>query len=191
MDEHRVDAVTRAIAQGASRRTVLRALFGATALATAGKALPASAKSEKITLCKPTDSGYKLTDVNVKQVDKRLQDGYFEPPFSCDEQPSCEPCQGTCVEWDEPCSADADCCSERCLDAGTCGGTCYCYDLYDSSEDPSGQICLSGSGWGCSISCTSSADCAYDEVCIWSPADDTNCPNVGVCATTMYGPCDY
>ena len=30
---------------------------------------PASAKSDKITMCKPTGSGYKLTDVNVKQVD--------------------------------------------------------------------------------------------------------------------------
>jgi len=187
MDENRVDEVSRAIAQGASRRTVLRALFGAAAVAAAGQALPASAKSDKITMCKPTGSGYKLTDVNVKQVDKRLQDGYFEPPYSCDEQPSCEPCEGTCLNPGDACGSNADCCSERCLSGGTCGDLCYCHDLYDGS----GQACRSGFGWSCpQTGCTSNADCGDGHYCIVNE-DPVSCPSpTGICTSDEYDPCD-
>jgi hypothetical protein len=191
MDTYRVDEVTRAIAQGASRRTVLRALFGAAAVATAGRELPASAKSDKITMCKPTGSGYQLTDVNVKQVDKRLQDAYVEPPYSCENGPSCEECQSTCTAYHNPCSTDADCCSENCLDSGICGDLCYCFDRYDPDEQAAlGPMCGGSTGTLCSSGqlpgCLSSADCDQSSsytTCVVAP--DCNASG-GACAYPLF-----
>lgn len=193
MDQHRVDAVTRAIAQGASRRAVLRALFGAAAVAAASQAVPASAKSDKITMCKPTGGGYRLAEINAKQYEKRLAMGYFDPPFYCDGGPACEPCQSTCAEWHESCSTDADCCSENCLDSGICGDLCYCMDRYDPDEQAAyGPMCGGSTGNECNSTldgCLSSADCNQDSsytTCVVAPGCNAS---GGACAYPLF-PCE-
>lgn len=192
MNENRVDEITRAIAQGASRRTVLRALFGAAAVAVS-QTLPASAKSEKVAMCKPTGSGYTLTNVNVKQIGKRLEDGYFEPPYFCNDGPSCEVCQSTCVEYHESCRSDADCCSENCLSSGICGDLCYCIDRYDPDEQAAlGPMCGGSTGTACNREldgCLSSADCNQSTsytTCVVAPGCNAS---GGACAYPLF-PCE-
>jgi len=190
MDEQRLDTLTRSIAQGASRRAVLRLLFGGAAAVVARQALPVSATSEKIAMCKPHPSGYKLVEINAKLYDKRLAGGYIDPPYYCDNGPSCEACQSTCAEMGEQCAGDADCCSTNCLSSGVCGDLCSTLDRYDPIEQAelgplrgasTGTLCMGGPG------CLTSADCTVADytVCVVAPDLGPDGPCVtsgGACA---------
>ncbi|HET9661107.1 MAG TPA: hypothetical protein VFP05_12305 [Thermomicrobiales bacterium] len=187
MDDRRFDSVSRLIAQGASRRAVMRGIFaGGLTVFTAG-VLSAGAQPDKITMCKPAGAGYRLTEINAKQYEKRLAMGYVDP-IDCGDGPTCEECEGTCLNPGDPCSSGADCCTERCLPGGTCGDLCYCHDLYDGS----GQACRSGFGWSCpqESGCTSNADCGDGHYCIVN-VDPVDCSSpTGICTSDEYDPCD-
>lgn len=183
MNGQRMDDLTRSLAQGVSRRTAIRGLFGSGISMLALRTTPVGAQSDKVTMCKPTGAGYKLTEVNWKQIDKRRADGYFDP-YSCGDDLACEPC---CVEWHEQCSSDADCCSENCLSSGFCGDLCYCHERFDPDEQATlGSMCGSSTAWECNAEnpgCLSSADCggSYTE-CIIAP--DCNASG-GACAYAL------
>jgi len=197
MDEQRLDTLTRSIAQGASRRAVLRLLFGGAAAVVARQALPVSATSEKIAMCKPHPSGYKLVEINAKLYDKRLAGGYIDPPYYCDNGPSCEACQSTCAEMGEQCAGDADCCSTNCLSSGVCGDLCSTLDRYDPIEQAelgplrgasTGTLCMGGPG------CLTSADCTVADytVCVVAPdlGPDGPCVTSGGACAYVTMPCE-
>jgi len=162
MDDHRFDSVTRAMANGASRRSIVKALIGLGALAGAGSV------SREVNAAR---RGFAGPPIMLPTPTPPLSDC---DGLSCNGQ-CCDPdetvccdgycCHGTC--HDSQCCPpgwswcpDVGCCNGECIDDNCCGHTSVCNGICCGEDS---FCCLKEEG---TLVCTqvgrccSNADCA-------------------------------
>ena len=205
MDGKRFDALTRSMAQGRSRRALLRGLIGGGAAVVATKAGSAlAAPKAKVDICHVTGNGNShliSVSANAIPAHEAHGDGYLGSTEHC----------SACGD---ACASGRGCCDGQCTDLGTdtdcatCGDVCNqfpnsfcdgtactcsaetCESLgvdCGSADDGCGKTLDCGP---CEILCSNQQDCP-DPECYWckGPRDENG---KGVCAPLAAGiwPCD-
>ncbi len=200
MDDTRFDRLTRHMAQGTSRRTLLRLASGLLGGAAAATALqPTSARPQpKVGICHLDDQGwYRYQEINGNAVAAHAAHGdAIDPDFSSDP----DHCGGCGIA----CGAGFTCDEEACVEICTHGlvsdgaGGCTCAPPCGFIPGPGRCFATLPTTEGCRVctstlpdcngsqpTCATSADCAANEACLAGGGDPGNACGVaganGVC----------
>ena len=169
MDTHRFDDLTRSLASGSSRRTVLRGLLGGVAALTGFRAgSTAAAPAAKIDVCHyDADTGtYHKINISQNASDTHLAHG-DNADIGCAE--------GQTLNTDT-CACEA---------AGPCPD-CNCFSCWGTTEGE--FFCVFAGTLGFLFPCTSSADCPAERpYCVATteegPNDPPTCAEFDPCPT--------
>lgn len=163
MDTQRFDDLTRSLAPGASRRTLLRGMLGgAAALVGLRAASTAAAPPDKMDICHydPDSGTYRLFTVNENALDAHIAHG-DNSSIGCAEgfQLNLDSCECESVVVDECLGIGASGCGS--------GGTCA------ENQDNGQLICVNtGTGNADDNGCTDSSTCSADgEICVLDGTD--------------------
>jgi hypothetical protein len=191
MDTRRFDDLSRSLATGSSRRSLLRGLLGgAAALAGLGAGSTAAAPKGKVDVCHyDADSGtYHKININRNAYDAHIAHGDL---VTCEgnRRLDMETCSCVCAETECDTGSTfnpATCACERqtstCTEVGqSCGNYSICMRLTGTSPEQLACIDIYASGCNINAGCTSSTDCTNrNNLCV---DDDT-----GVFALGSYCP---
>lgn len=167
MESQRFDSLTRMMASGASRRTVLRGALGGALAAVGLRSVAGAAPAAKVDICHQTGNGtYRHINVSVNALDAHIAHGDFtdcEGNFEVDFD-SC-----TCVCGLTSCGTGSELNTDTCecdpvdecmaADLTRCSsGSGRCVESVDT-----GEFICAGTGWEYA-SCDSSADCVCEDI---------------------------
>ncbi len=192
MDDRRFDVLTKALAGGSSRRSILKGLLGfGGALTTAGVVGVDAARRPAPTPKPVSCPGQQFWD----GAECVCPNDLFEcGPDCCGSSEQC--CDNACCPYGSVCIAEEQCCpvGRVCpsYPSGSCcpNGTLCC---------PSGDSCFDPAGGCCDTSDCPTDDCnpvsCENNVCVYQPlTDGTDCGDCaacsgGVCVSTCNGTC--
>ena len=165
MDDRRFDTLTRSLAQGGSRRAVLKTLLGLGGVATVGTLLAPS--SEAARRSTPTPKPVTCPGIQVWNGAECL----------CPTGTQCGP---------DCCPAGAQCCDNACC-YGVCIGEELCCPAAQSFCDSTGECCPEG--WRCCAErgCIGPDQCCAAEDCPAEACFQRDCsPDTGTCSEAIF-----
>lgn len=177
MEPRRLDNLSRMMANGASRRALLRCVLGG-AVAAVGLRAEVSARPNKVDICHLTGNGsYRHISVSENTLDAHLAHGDRIPPDECGrnlelDYSTCE-CACPITECGVGFTFDPDRCMCWCGgEFGELGVPCADQGICHRSTEGE-TVCVGAPSEACDEGvCVSSNDCANDG---WQCAFDTTC----------------
>ena len=184
MDGKGFDELTRKVAQGMSRRTMLRGLIGGGAAVVATKAGGSlAAPREKQVICHAEGNGsFHLINVSVNAIPAHEAhgDGYLGTTAHCS-------------DCGDACSGGQDCCSGSCTNLGTNENCASCGDVCDAFSNSycDGGTCTACGGF--SQTCCAGNTCGFGLICQNGRCNNRctwgTCPNGTCCGPGLCGFC--